>query len=167
MFNQTPMRYLYTALLMFAFWIILSGKFDPFHLSLGVISSCLVAWLSADIFMPEQREVETNCFKASWRFICYIPWLFKEIVTSTRHVVYLAIHPRMKELIDPSLVTFRTELTRDVSQVALANSITLTPGTITIRIQEGVFLVHAISRKAAAGLPGEMEQRLKWVFEES
>jgi multicomponent Na+:H+ antiporter subunit E len=49
--------------------------------------------------------------------------------------------------------------------VALANSITLTPGTITIRIEDDIFYVHAINRKAAEGLPGEMEDRLARVFE--
>jgi multicomponent Na+:H+ antiporter subunit E len=71
----------------------------------------------------------------------------------------------MKDQIDPTIVTFKTKLTNNIAKVALANSITLTPGTITIRIEEDIFYVHAISRKAAAGLPGEMEERLAKVFE--
>ncbi|MGW8161548.1 MAG: Na+/H+ antiporter subunit E, partial [Desulfobulbales bacterium] len=97
--------------------------------------------------------------------ICYLPWLLYQIVLSTLHVTYLALHPKMADQIDPTIVTFKTKLKTTIAQVALANSITLTPGTITIRIVDGVFYVHAISRKAAAGLPGEMEDRLARVFE--
>jgi len=148
---------------MFGFWIVLSGKFDPFHITLGVISSGLVSFLSADLFMYEPKS--KNRLKIAGRFLLYIPWLLYQIVLSTLHVARLALHPKMKEQIDPTIVTFKTTLKTDIAKVALANSITLTPGTITVRIEDQVFHVHAISRKAAAGLPGEMEERLADVFE--
>jgi multicomponent Na+:H+ antiporter subunit E len=157
------MRYIYTFLIMFGFWILLSGKFDLFHLTLGVLSSALVSFLSTDILMRDNRKHDR--LGITFRFICYIPWLLSQIVLSTLHVTYLALHPKMTERIDPTIVTFKTKLQTTIAQVALANSITLTPGTITIRIEDGVFYVHAISRKAAAGLPGEMEDRLARVFE--
>ncbi|HKJ13244.1 MAG: Na+/H+ antiporter subunit E [Desulfobulbaceae bacterium] len=157
------MRYIYTFLIMFGFWILLSGKFDLFHLTLGVISSGLVSLISADLFMydPQSR----NHLTTGVRFLLYLPWLLFQIVLSTLHVTFLALHPKMKEQIDPTIVTFKTNLKTDIAKVALANSITLTPGTITIRVEDQVFYVHAISRKAAAGLPGEMEERLAKVFE--
>jgi len=157
------MRYLYTFLIMMGFWILLSGKFDLFHLTLGVLSSGLVSFLSADLFMynPQSR----NHLKTGIRFLLYLPWFLFQIVLSTLHVTFLALHPKMKDKIDPTIVTFKTSLKTDIAKVALANSITLTPGTITIRIEDQVFYVHAISRKAAAGLPGEMEERLAKVFE--
>ena len=157
------MRYIYTFLIMFGFWILLSGKFDLFHLTLGILSSGLVALLSSDILMYDTRN--NDRLAIAFRFICYIPWLLYQIVLSTMHVAFLALHPKMKDRIDPTIVTFKTKLKGNIAQVALANSITLTPGTITIRIEDGVFYVHAISRKAAAGLPGEMEERLARVFE--
>jgi multicomponent Na+:H+ antiporter subunit E len=147
---------------MFGFWILLSGKFDLFHLTLGVISSALVSFLSTDLFMYEQGK---NRVSTGLRFLMYLPWLLYQIVLSTLHVTFLALHPKMKEQIDPTIVTFKTTLKTDIAKVALANSITLTPGTITIRVVDQVFHVHAISRKAAAGLPGEMEERLAKVFE--
>ena len=156
------MRYIYTFLIMFGFWILLSGKFDLFHLTLGVISSALVSFLSTDLFMYEKDK---NRLSTAVRFLLYLPWLLYQIVLSTLHVTFLALHPKMKGLIDPTIVTFKTNLKTDIAKVALANSITLTPGTITIRIEGQIFYVHAISRKAAAGLPGEMEDRLAKVFE--
>ncbi len=156
------MRYLYTFLIMFGFWILLSGKFDLFHLTLGILSSALVSFLSADLFMYDQGK---NRLSTGLRFLLYIPWLLYQIVLSTLHVTFLALHPKMKDRIDPTIVTFKTKLKTNIAKVALANSITLTPGTITIRIEDQVFYDHAISRKAAAGLPGEMEDRLANIFE--
>ena len=156
------MRYIYTFLIMFGFWILLSGKFDLFHLTLGVLSSALVSFLSADLLMFKEGK---NRLVTGVRFLMYLPWLLYQIVLSTMHVTFLALHPRMKDQIDPTIVTFKTKLKTNIAKVALANSITLTPGTITVRIEDQVFYVHAISRKAAAGLPGEMEDRLARVFE--
>jgi multicomponent Na+:H+ antiporter subunit E len=157
------MRYLYTFLIMFGFWILLSGKFDLFHLTLGLLSSGLVTLLSTDILMLDSKK--NDRLAITFRFICYIPWLLYQIVLSTLHVTFLALHPKMLDQIDPTIVTFKTNLKSNIAQVVLANSITLTPGTITIRIEDGVFYVHAISRKAAAGLPGEMEERIARIFE--
>ena len=156
------MRYIYTFLIMFGFWIMLSGKFDLFHLALGVLSSALVSFLSADLLMFKEGK---NRLATGVRFLMYLPWLLYQIVLSTLHVTFLALHPKMKDQIDPTIVTFKTKLKTNIAKVALANSITLTPGTITVRIEDQVFYVHAISRKAAAGLPGEMEDRLAKVFE--
>ena len=156
------MRYIYTFLIMFGFWILLSGKCDLFHLTLGVLSSGLVSFLSADLLMFKEGK---NRLATGVRFLMYLPWLLYQIVLSTLHVTFLALHPKMKDQIDPTIVTFKTKLKTNIAKVALANSITLTPGTITVRIEDQVFYVHAISRKAAAGLPGEMEDRLARVFE--
>jgi multicomponent Na+:H+ antiporter subunit E len=157
------MRYIYTFFIMMGFWILLSGKFDLFHLTLGVLSSGLVALLSADILMLDAKK--SGKLIIAFRFICYVPWLMYQIVLSTLHVTFLALHPQMTDKIDPTIVTFKTKLNNNIARVALANSITLTPGTITIRVEEDIFYVHAISRQAAAGLPGEMEDRLARVFE--
>ena len=157
------MHSVYTFLIMFMFWILLSGKFDLFHMTLGIISSGLVTFLSHDLLFHDRtkkgRLAEAN------RFILYIPWLLREIVTATLYVAYLALHPKMLELIDPKIIRFKTSLHKNIARVSFANSITLTPGTITVRIMDDEYYVHAISKKLADGLPGEMENRIKWVFE--
>lgn len=154
----------YTFLVMFGFWIILSGKFDIFHLTLGVISCVIVSALSADLlFHDTKKKVRPS---EIFRFMLYIPWLLYEIVLATFHVAYIALHPRMMDLIEPRIVVFKTRLKKDISQVTLANSIILTPGTITVKVTEGNFYVHAISKKTAEGLPGEMEERIAKVFAE-
>lgn len=158
------MHFIYTFFAMFAFWILLSGKFDLFHLALGVISSVFVAFISKDLFF--HRIAEKNKPVEICRFIRYIPWLIYEIFLATLHVAYLALHPRMMDLIDPKIINFKTTLKRDIAQVVFATSITLTPGTITIRIVDGEYYIHALSEKSAKGVPGDMEEQLSKVFKE-
>jgi multicomponent Na+:H+ antiporter subunit E len=100
------------------------------------------------------------------RFIAYIPWLLQQIVLSNIHVASLVLRRRMP--IDPQVLMYKTKLETDISCVALANSITLTPGTITMDIKDGVFYVHAVSRKVAEDLhAGEMEDRVAHIFMEA
>jgi len=157
--------FLLTFLIMFGLWILLSGRFDIFHLSLGVISCLIVAFFSGDLLFP---ELKTKGLLRSWvRFIKYIPWLLYQIFVANLHLMYLTFHPRMMELIDPKIVKFKSRLKGDLSLVTFANSITLTPGTITVYVSiDGDFKVHAIDKKSSEGLPGEMEDRIIRVFGE-
>jgi multicomponent Na+:H+ antiporter subunit E len=100
-------------------------------------------------------------------FLRYLPWLLVQILRSARHVLYLSLHPRMLERIDPQIYRFRSRLRSDLAQATLAKSITLTPGTITIYVNfHRDFSVHAIDRFSGEGLPGEMERRIARVFGE-
>ena len=150
---------------MFALWIPLSGKLDFFHLSLGVISCALVSYLSADLLF---ESGPTIALLTTWtRFLCYLPWLLYQIFLCNLHLLKLAFHPRMMDLIDPQVIKFRSKLKGDFARVAFANSITLTPGTITIYVStDGDFTVHAIDAQSAEGLPGEMEARIARAFGE-
>ena len=139
---------------------------DAFHLTLGFFSSLLVSFMSADLLFPDSDKSDARRWREMWRFVAYLPWLCKEIILSTIYVAYLSIHPRMEELIEPQVINFHTRIKGEIGQVVFANSITLTPGTITIQEENGDFLVHALSRKTAESLPGEMEERLLRIFGE-
>jgi multicomponent Na+:H+ antiporter subunit E len=153
-----------TAFILFAFWMLLSGKFDAFHLSLGAMCCVLVAYLFNDLLFANVRVGDMRIVAA--RFIPYIPWLIQQIVLSNLHVASLVLRRRMP--IDPQIVTFKTKLETDISSVTLANSITLTPGTITMDIKDGVYYVHALSKKVADDLnTGEMEDRVAHIFMEA
>ncbi len=156
--------FLITFILMFLSWIVLSGKFDPLLLWLGGISSFFVAYYFYDLLFP---AMEPGYMKVFFRFVRYTPWLMWEIIKANFHLLYLAFHPRMKDLIDPHIITFKTNLKSDIAIATLANSITLTPGTITVTAdQDGVFRVHAIDRESAEGLPGTMLKKVAQVFGE-
>lgn len=153
-----------TSVILFAFWLLLSGKFDAFHLALGVICSLLVAYLFHDLLFANVRVGDMRTVVV--RFLAYIPWLFSQIVLSNIHVALLVIKRKMP--IDPQVVTFKTKLETDISQVTLANSITLTPGTVTMDIRDGVYYVHALSQKVADGLrAGDMEDRVAHIYMEA
>ena len=158
------MTFIYTFLILSGFWVLLSGKFDAFHLSLGFICCLLVSYLSHDLLFDRAKRGR-NC-SIPVRFFFYLPWLILEIVRANFHVARLALSPRLKEEIDPKIVTFKTRLKSELARVTLANSITLTPGTITVKVLGDEFHVHAISRKTAEGLPGGMEKRIAKVFGE-
>lgn len=157
-----------TFLIMLVLWVLLSGKFDFFHLSLGVISCALVSYFSSDLLFPNPDLSLGSLIRTWLRFIRYIPWLLYQILLANLHLMYLSFHPRMLELIDPQIIKFKARLRSDLSRLTFANSITLTPGTITIYVSsDGDFRVHAIDAKSAGGLPGEMEERIARVFGES
>jgi len=160
-----------TFILAFGSWILMSGKFDLFHLTLGGISCVIVALFTSEILFRDRRKGFIQRLVEALRFISYGGWLMYQIVLANFHVIGLAVSPRrMKRNLDPNIFTFKTRLTTDFARFVLANSITLTPGTVTIRIQDDVFYVHAISRQAIGDFTqsetmSEMERRVAWVFE--
>jgi multicomponent Na+:H+ antiporter subunit E len=161
----SPASFVLSFLTMAALWIVLSGKFDLFHLGLGCVSAAIAAFLSCDLLYPEGRLFGlAGCWL---RFAGYVPWLILQIFLANLHVLYLVFHPRMRELIDPHIIEFRTRLTSDFSKTTFANSITLTPGTITVKAGVlGGFAVHCIDARSGESLPGKMEERIAGVFGE-
>ena len=146
--------------ILFTFWLVFSGHYDALHLSLGLVCTALVAVFSYDLLLPDVTVPKK--LLSTWRFLHYLPWLLSRIVLANLHVVYLVFHPGE---IRPRLIRFKTSLTGDLSRVTLGNSITLTPGTLTLDIDAAEFVVHALSDKAAADLAtGEMERRVAHVF---
>jgi len=153
-----------TFVMLFAFWVLLSGKYDLFHLALGVICSLLIAYLTHDLLFANVRVGDARVI--AYRFFTYIPWLLYQIITSNIHVASVVLGP--KKLVDPQIIRFKTKLESDISWVTLANSITLTPGTITMDIRDGEFFVHALDKKVAADLnAGDMEDRVAHVYMEA
>ncbi|MBT3233371.1 MAG: cation transporter [Calditrichaeota bacterium] len=159
------MTFLYTFIIMLAFWILLSGKFDIFHLTLGVISCLLVAHFSRDLIFTDKTK--KGRLPEAFRFIAYIPWLLWQIVLSNLSVAYYALHPRMMREIDPQIYWFKTYLKKDIALVTLGNSITLTPGTITVRIVDDEFYVHTLHPKFTSLIKDKMEGKIARIFGEA
>ena len=152
------MRFVLTALIMFAFWIFLSGKFSLILLLSGLISSLLVSYMSNDLLIGN-GDIKLG-FIRTIRFIRFLPWLLWQIVLANIDLALRTLHPKMP--INPILINIKNNLKTDLGMVILANSITLTPGTVTIDVNENEFLVHVISEKAAQSLiSGEMQARVK------
>ena len=154
-----------TFCLMGSFWILLSGYFDGFHLVAGGICSLIVTALSYRLLFSGKRS---QFFRTSWRLICYVPWELWQIVLSNIDVIRRVLDPRMP--IDPCLIEIETPLRSEFALVTLGNSITLTPGTITVSVDpdKGTFLVHALAKEPAESLLVDqtMQRKVAGVFQE-
>ena len=153
-------RFLVTWVILALFWIALSGHYDAVHLTFGLVSVTLVSWIShRHIAAGARVGDEALCLV---RLAAYLPWLLWQIALANVDVLLrvLGIRP-----VDPRLIRFKPDLENDFGRVAMANSITLTPGTVTVDVEEdGSFIVHAVSPDAARGvLTGAMERRVKRV----
>jgi multicomponent Na+:H+ antiporter subunit E len=147
-------------LMLFTFWIILSGKFDVFHLGIGAVSAVCIALGTRRLLLltPAIETAQTHPMDAvPWlRLLLYVPWLIWQIVLSSLHVAVVVVHPKMP--IQPRLVRFHAQLPHNLARLTLATSITMTPGTITLDVQGDEFLVHALTEKSAQSLiPSEEE----------
>ena len=144
---------------MFAFWILLSGQLHFVLLVSGVVSSLFVAYISHDLLIGKV-DLGTVIVK-TFRLIIYLPWLLWQIVLANLDLVYRTLHPGVR--IEPHIIKFKTDLRTQKAIAILANSITLTPGTVTVVANKnGEFIVHAIAKGPAESLlSGAMQSRVK------
>ncbi len=152
------MSFVLTSIIMFVFWMLLSGEFHFILIFSGIVSSLFVAYISHDLLIGKV-DIRLGTKKA-FRFLRYLPWLLRQLVMANLDLAYRTLHPRMP--IDPQVVKFDTPLKSDIGIAILANSITLTPGTVTIEAnREGEFIAHTISKEEAeALLSGGMQSRV-------
>jgi multicomponent Na+:H+ antiporter subunit E len=123
-----------------ALWWLLSGQTKPLLLGFGVLSVALVAWLSRRMGLVDQESHPVHLSGALVRF-----WgkLIREITVSNIEVVRAILSPRLP--IQLHFLRVRTRQTTDLGKVILANSITLTPGTVTVDLRGDELLVHALT----------------------
>ncbi|HEX9674014.1 MAG TPA: Na+/H+ antiporter subunit E [Burkholderiales bacterium] len=145
-----------SAVVLFVFWLLLSGFFTVFLVTMGALSAVAIVLLGRRM---EVIDHEGHPIQMGWRVLLYWPWLAKEIVKSAWGVSRIIVDPRLP--ISPRLVRAKTSQKTAVGVVTYANSITLTPGTISIDVRAGEILVHALTRASADGLlEGEMDRRV-------
>lgn len=152
------MSFILTAIIMFVFWMLLSGETGLVLLLSGIIASLFVAYMSHDLLIGK-ADIRLG-FVRILRFIKYLPWLLWQVMLSNIDIAYRTLHPKMP--ISPNIVSLKNEFKTEMGMVILANSITLTPGTVTIEVNEREFIVHAIAQDVADGLiSGKMQERVK------
>ncbi|MFO7866216.1 MAG: Na+/H+ antiporter subunit E [Candidatus Aminicenantes bacterium] len=147
--------------LLMGLWLLLSGHYDAFHIGAGAVSAVIV--VAGNFRLNKFFFIRDDLFQSApiriRRLFVYIPWLLWQIVISSIQVAMVVLHPRKSA--DPALVRFRTKLATTASRVILANSITLTPGTLTVELDDEVFFVHALTDVSFTGiadgsLPGQV-----------
>lgn len=151
------------AIVLALYWITLSGYFDNNLLFiLGGISIALVLGLCARMkILDEETAPYLNAPKA----LGYYVWLFKEIVIANVQVVKAVLSPDLE--ISPTMVKVKSSPNSDIGKTMFANSITLTPGTVSVEMSEDEILVHALlSDMSDPNGFGEMADRSAWAIGE-
>lgn len=141
-------------------WLLLSGYFtEPLLLGLGVASVITVVWIAhrKRVLDPEGHPIHLVL-----RALVYWPWLLKEIVVANIDVAKALLKRPMA--IEPTVFTVKGSQKSELGQVIYANSITLTPGTVTIALDGEELTVHALTPAGREGVEsGAMDRRIAWL----
>ena len=144
-----------TAGSIFLLWFLLSGHTEPLLLTLGVLSTLITVYLSRRMNLLDH---ESYPFHLSRRLFGYVFFLAKEIVLANIDVLVRILKP---QTISPQVFTVPVSKKTSLSQVIYANSITLTPGTVTLELKDDRLTIHALSEEAAEDLKtGRMAMRV-------
>ena len=128
------------------FWIIVTGSVHYQSLLLGAVMAFLVAWMNNDMFFRKDERSLLDV-KALGLYLRYLVHLIGAILVANIQVTVLVLNPRMP--ISPGMIRFSKPIKKYLNRAILANSITLTPGTLTILVEGDQYMVHALTRKNA------------------
>ena len=147
------------SLVYFLLWIIFNGRITPEIIIAGALISFMLDFFIRKVL---RLSLTFNTLIMAARILpdilLYIVVLLVEIVRANVAITRLVLAPEIS--VEPCLVKFRTPLRTEAARVALANSITLTPGTITVSLDGNTLLVHALNRDIAQGLEGSTFEKL-------
>ncbi len=153
------MRYVISlSLLLVVLWLAISGVYKPVLFMLGGFSVILVVWLSVRM---DVVGVEHNPVLFSWRLLAYWWWLFCQLVKSNLHVSRLVFRTRD---VKPRLLSVPVPHEAAVAKVTYGNSVTLTPGTVTLKLTDDTLEAHALDEASARELEaGDMARKITWL----
>ena len=147
--------------LSYAFYLVL-GSFSTFNLITGGVTAAVVA-LTVQRVSFETSPSARRTPGLGLRFVIYVPYLVWEIVVANFRIAYVVLHPDLP--IDPSVERFEAAVWGGAAVTTLANSITLTPGTLTVEANGRELHVHALTEDAREGLwDGGLERAVRFVF---
>ena len=154
--NKPYARILILAVLLIAAWVLWSGYLKPLLLGLGALSCLLTVWI---VRRMGYFDDENFAFHYDWRLLGFWAWLGREVVVSSIEVARVVLRRRL--VVEPKVVNIDGSGLGPVDLALLGNSITLTPGTLTLDVHEDRLLVHALTAEGAAALErGEMQRRV-------
>lgn len=155
--------------LSFLVWVALTSIRDPQEVIAGLVVSILVALIAGHFLITTERQ--KHPMRRILAAVLYFFHFLWEMVKANFHVAYLVLHPNLP--IKPGIVKIKTKLTKDAAITVLTNSITLTPGTLTVDVnpKKNEIYVHWIDvrsqdmKEATEMIGGKFESRLMEVFE--
>lgn len=141
---------------LFVLWLLLSGHYEPLIIIFGLLSCAFVAWVA---YRMDVVDHEGHPIHLTWRAVTYWLWLLWQIVKSNIDVARIILNPRLP--IKPQVVWVKASQIDDLGHVIYGNSITLTPGTVTIDVVGDQIEVHALADQFAEDLKtGDMDRRV-------
>ena len=144
-------------IILMSVWLLNSGHYTPMMIAFGVGSCLFVVFLSLRMGIVDDEAEPVHLIP---RATLYVPWLVKEIFKSNVDVARRVVNPQVLR-ISPRIIEAGTTQHSDLGRVIYANSITLTPGTVSIRVHGAYITVHAIADDVADSLlEGEMDRRV-------
>jgi len=136
--------------LLLAFWVLLNGRITAEILILGVLI-CGVIDMGCTKILGFTHRRQLHLAKKTFGALRYLVILVYEVLKAGLQVMALTLSPKARE-VQPRLVFFRSPVDTEIGEVILSNSITLTPGTITCGVADGLFCVHALDEQFAGGM---------------
>jgi len=148
-----------------AFWLIMSGFFDALHITYGLVSVAVVMAVNFQLktYRFFEDEMDDLLRLRFGKVFLYIPWILMQILQAGFHVAFIILKPSPS--IRPTIVKFRANLPSAHAKMILGNSITLTPGTLTVDIKGDRFIVHALTEASYKGIVNDdMPGKVKGLF---
>jgi multicomponent Na+:H+ antiporter subunit E len=149
-------------LILLGLWLLLSGHYTPLLTSFGIASCLFVTWIAVRMRVADPEGIPVRLLP---RTLFYVPWIIKEVFLSNVDVARRALTPARKTRVSPRLFDVVTSQKSDLGRVLYANSITLTPGTVSIRVYGNKITVHAIADEPAEDLEKGAMDRMVTRFE--
>lgn len=157
------------ALVLFAFWMVLSGRTETKFVVYGILTAVVTTWVTYPLLLVPNKDGSKKYYVFGFsipKMIMYFFWLMWQLVLANIDVLLATTGQELN--IDPKVVRFRFKVDNPMASVILANSITLTPGTVTMNVtDDGVYEIHALTIGAAAGvLDGGMQKKVADLYGE-
>lgn len=157
------------ALVLFAFWMVLSGRTETKFVVYGILTAVVTTWVAYPLLLVPNKDGSKKYYVFGFsipKMIMYFFWLMWQLVLANIDVLLATTGQELN--IDPKVVRFRFKVDNPMASVILANSITLTPGTVTMNVtDDGVYEIHALTIGAAAGvLDGGMQKKVADLYGE-
>lgn len=154
---------------LFGFWMVLSGRTETKFIVYGLITALVTTWVTYPLLLVPNKDGSKRYFVFGVfipKFIMYFFWLMWQLVLANIDVLLATTAQELD--IDPKVVRFYFRADNPMASVVLANSITLTPGTVTINVtDDGLYEIHALTKSAAAGvLDGSMQKKVADLYGE-
>lgn len=141
-------NFIWNTILLWIFWLLISWSFDWISMIMGLVFSVFISFfMAAELLTSEESP---SFIKKPHKFFIYVFILLREVIKANVQVVQIVLSRKLD--INPEFITIKQEVKKPVTQALWGNSITLTPGTLTIDIDDQEILIHVLDRRLVEGL---------------